>query len=756
MFGYMGKLICRAPAAILALFLALTVLGGMYSLDVMRRLTLAPGLEVPGSGSAEVLQRNRERLGMDTTLVLLLFSPRGNAAIQVDDPDYRSAAEAVLAGVAVSPDVRSAHGYYSSNDRHFVSRNGRETYAVLELARGRDEGVGALERLRPLLCSPLLKVELGGELPTYVDTREQLEKDLHKAEIISFVSLAVLLVWVFGSLVAALLPLIVSAVTVILSLAMLKALTPFMEISVYSANVATMLGLGLAVDYGLYMLSRFREELSRHDGADSSLCATLVTAGRTIMYSGFTVALSLACLFLLPQRFFQNMGLAGAISVGMAMLASIILLPALLVLLGRRVNRCTLPWLERVTQRRESGEGWYRFSHFVMRHARLVLAATLTLLALLGLPALHLKVGLADYRSLPEGAESRRVIEAMQTEFPLTGLDPIVVVAQTGKAVRETDSIAAIDALTRAISALPGAKRVVGLTTLDAKLTTSDYQMLYANAEQFPIAAQALEAHARGDHSKLYVFYDATAQSEQARHLVRQIRALPTPPGMVAFHVGGLPAFHLDYLASLRDGVPRTIAAIVVVIFVLLFLMLGSLFVPFKVVLTNLLSLSATYGVLVLIFQDGYLAGLLGFTPPGSLEGTVLVLIFASAFGLSIDYEVFLLSRVKEACVATGGDNLHAVSIGVQRSGPIITNAAMLIAIVLGAFALGEVVLIKQMGLGLLVAVIVDATIVRMLLVPASLRLMGRFNWWAPKPLLAIYERLNLGEASSQPTGKTP
>lgn len=754
MFGSMGKLICRSPAIIVVLFVVLSGLGGLYSLDVMHHLALAPGWEVPGTGSAEVLQRNREKLGMDTTPVILLFSPRDNV-LPVDDPRYRQEAERVLAGVAANPDVRSAHSYYASNDRLFVSRSGFETYAVLELARAHDEGVGALERLRPALGSALLKVELGGELPTYVDTRSQLERDLRKAELISFVLLAVLLVWVFGSLVAALLPLIVGGVTVVLSLALLKALTQFMEISVYTANVVTMLGLGLAVDYGLYMLARFREEMARNDGPKSSLCATLLTAGRTVAYSGLTVGLSLACLWLLPQRFFQNMGLAGAISVGMAMLASVLLLPALLVLLGGRVNNCTLPWLSQMSRRREAGLGWYRFSHFVMRHARLVLVGTLLLLTLLGLPVLHLKVGLADAKALPESAESRRVLDAIHRDFPRAGLDPMMIVVQTKKAARDPASIAAIDQLSRSIAALPGVTRVVGLTTLDPGLTLADYQMLYANAEQFPVAAQALEMHARDDHSKLYVFHDVPAQSEQARQMVREVRALATPSGMTAFHVGGLSAFHLDYLTSLREGVPLTIGAIIVVIFVLLFLMLGSIFVPFKVVLTNLLSLSATYGGLVLIFQDGYLASLLGFTPPGSLEGTVLVLIFASAFGLSIDYEVFLLSRVKEACVATG-DNLHAVSLGVQRSGPIITNAALLIAMVLGAFAIGEVILMKQMGLGLLIAVIVDATIVRMLLVPASLRLMGRLNWWAPKPLLAVYERLNLGETPSPPTGKKP
>jgi uncharacterized membrane protein YdfJ with MMPL/SSD domain len=320
-----------------------------------------------------------------------------------------------------------------------------------------------------------------------------------------------------------------------------------------------------------------------------------------------------------------------------------------------------------------------------------------------------------------------------------------VLAIQTRGPAHEAGMLAGLDRLTRQIQAVPGVSGVKGLVSVDPTLALADYQLLYAYPEQFPLATETLAAYAKGDHTLMVVDYSPPPVSEEARRVVERIRAIPLPEGVVQVQVGGFPAFHLDYLESLGYWVPWTIAAIVCVIFVLLFFMLGSVLIPLKAVLTNLLSLSATFGALVWVFQDGNLSQWLDFTPQGSMDGTILVLIFAAAFGLSIDYEVFLLSRVKEMCQHTG-DNMRAVAAGIQRSGPIITSAALLIGIVLGAFAMGEVVFMKAMGLGLLISVLVDATLVRMLLVPASLRLLGRLNWWAPKPLMALYQRFNLSE----------
>lgn len=750
---FVAGLTLRHPWMVVLVGVVLVALASVYSLDVMRHLTLAPGWEVPGSGSAEAQRQVREHLGRDETQVFLLFRPRAPALGDIDSPDYRDAVEAVIARIARNPDVRGVASYPMTGDVRLRSQDGRLSYAVAQVARGDDEGVAAFQRIRAQLASDRLEVSLGGELATYVDMREQLERDIWRAELVSFVALGLLLVLVFGSLAAALLPLMIGGVTIILSVALLKLCSQFMDISLYTANVVSMLGLGLAIDYGLFMVSRFREELDAADGvgapgdASASLARTLATAGRTVAFSGLTVAASLFCLLLLPQRFFQNMGLAGGISVAAAMLASVILLPALLALLGHRVNSLPLPTLTRRASQQREGSGWYHFSQFVMRHARAVLLVTLALLLAMGLPVLHMQVGPSDSKSLPASAESRQVQQTLDQAFPHAGLSPLVLAIHTRGAAQAPDNLAALERVTRQIQALPGVTRVTGLVSVDPQLSLADYQLLYQYPGQFPLAEQTLAEHARGDFTVIRVDYSYPPISAEARALVRQIRAIPAPAGVETIAVGGFPAFHLDYLASLAQWVPWTIAAIVCVIFVLLFLMLGSVLIPLKAVLTSLLSLSATFGALVWIFQDGHLAGLLNFTPQGSMDGTILVLIFAAAFGLSIDYEVFLLSRVKEVCRATGGDNMKSVALGMQRSGPIITSAALLIGIVLGAFATGEVVFMKAMGLGLLLSVIVDATLVRMLLVPASLRLLGRLNWWAPAPLMRLYRRINLEEA---------
>lgn len=724
-------------------------------MNIEHRLTLDPGWAAPDSGSARAAARLREDLGRDAEPVVVLFRPRAGGPQQVDDFAYRIAVDAALAPLYANPNVESVHTWYATGNAALRSRDGSMTYAIVHLRKGRDEGVAAFRSLRASLASRELDIALGGELAVYVDVREQLDHDLRLAESVSFVLLAVLLVWVFRSGVAAMLPLIVGAITIVSSIAWLKLATWFTEINVYAPNVVSMLGLGLAVDYSLFMVSRFREELSHGMPTELALSTMMRTAGRTLTFSGITVAASLFCLFLLPQRFFHNMGLAGGISVASAMLATLLLLPALLALLGERVNRWVPPFLATSPDTSEQGR-WYRFSHFVMRHARVVLGVSIAILLVMGLPVKDMKVGPADSRSLPLTAESRQVQETLEQHFAAGEIVPITVVARTRFELTESNSIAALYKLSADIAALPGVAHVTGLTSLDPALTLADYQLMYRNPEAFPQAAAALQEFGRGQTSVLYVHFQASPTSDAARGLVARIRALPLSDGLQDIQVGGFPAFHLDYLDTLREHVPMVLLAIVCVIFVLLFLMLGSILVPVKVVLTNLLSLSATFGALVWIIQEGHLASWLGFTPQGALDGTILVLIFASAFGLSIDYEVFLLSRVKEMCDATKGDSLKSVSTGMQRSGPIITNAALLIGVVLGAFAMGEVVFIKAIGLGLLLSVVVDATLVRMLLVPSTLRLMGWLNWWAPKPLMAVYQRLNLSETETEPRRPRP
>ena len=427
MFAHLGRLLCRFPWVFIAIASTVVGLAAGFGADVVRHLTLAPGWDVPESGSELALKHLRYRLGKDETPVIVLFRGKPGGPTKVDDPAFRRAVEAALAGIGHNPDVAGVNSYYGSGDTRLRSTGGDLTYALVNLKLSSDEGMGAYQRLRAQLRSERLEIELGGELATYVDVREQLAKDIWNAEVVSFILLALLLVWVFGSVVAAALPLIIGGVTIILSAALLKFFTLFTDVSVYAANVVSMLGLGLAIDYGLFIVSRYREELALGGSPRAILFATLSTAGRTVAYSGLTVAASLFCLLLMPQRFFQNMGLAGGISVGSAMITSVVLLPALLALLGPRVNRLALPVLARRVAREEGSGGWYRFSQFVMRHAIPVLIVAFLLLGAMGLPVLHMQVGPSDSKSLPASAESRRVQETLDRDFRHAELSPLVL-----------------------------------------------------------------------------------------------------------------------------------------------------------------------------------------------------------------------------------------------------------------------------------------------------------------------------------------
>lgn len=745
----MGRLIGRHPRLIFLLGIVLVLAAAHWDRGLSAHLTLSPGLEAPDSGSSLAQTWLKRHLDHDETLVIVLFRARQPG---LPEREFRDAVERTLEGIDRNPDVRNVKSHFSSGDERLMSTDGRMTYAVVSLARGNDEGLAAYQHLRRSLASDSLDIRLGGELATYVDVRDRLEHDIWRAELLSFAVLAIMLVWVFGSAVAALLPLLTSAASIVLAYTALKICADFFDVGVYAVNVVSMLGLGLAIDYSLFIVSRYREELAHggisRGGRIGALLTTLNTAGRTVLFSGLTVAASLLCLIMLPQRFFQDMGLAGAIAVASAMLSALFFLPALLHLLGRRVNALALPWLDHHAAQAMEGGLWSRIGNFVIRHARSVLPLSLLVLVGMALPAYRLSIGPADSRILPTDAESRQVDETLNTQFAPPDLQPLLVVVRTKGAASSPEALVAIDTLTRTIDAMPNVTGVKSLTRVDPRLGLADYQLLYRYPEQFPLAANTLSQFARGSFSVISVNYFMAPTSPEARELAAKIRALPMPDGLIDVQVGGYPAFHLDYIDALKQGVPYVFAAIVAINLLLLFLMLGSVVVPIKAVLANLFSLSATFGALVWIFQIGHLSGPLDFTPQANLDGTLLVLIFAMAFGLAIDYEMFLLARIREAC-NSGLEFCDAVAEGVRRSGPVITGAAMLICVVLAAFATGSVVSMKAMAVGLLVSITADATLVRMLLVPATLKLLGQYCWWAPAPLARLHRRAGWQERIS-------
>jgi RND superfamily putative drug exporter len=530
--------------------------------------------------------------------------------------------------------------------------------------------------------------------------------------------LLILLLVIFGGLAAACLPLAIGGLAILGSFTALRLLTLFTSVSVFSLNITTILGLGLAIDYGLFLVSRFREELHRQDSVEDAVARTVATAGRTVMVSGITVAIVLASLLLFPETILRSMGYGGVATVLVDMLAALIVLPALLAVLGPKVNALRIRRSIARPPAAEDSGGWYRLAHSVMRRPVLYAVPIVVLLLALASPFLKIVWGGVDATALPASAAPRVVTEALNSDFPGNPTAPIEAVVQFGGPIAGSPARgAALAAYAGRLGHLPGISgaQVTGV---------------------------------RGDIARVDLTYAPGPYTPQARALVAQVRDVPVPAGARAY-AGGQTAALADELSSIGQTLPWMALMVVLATFVLLFLAFGSVVLPVEAIVMNILSLSAMFGVITWIFQDGHLSGLLGFTPNGTISPVSPVLMFAIMFGLSMDYQVFLLSRIRERYVLTG-DNTAAIAFGVQRTGGVITSAALLLIIVVGAFSTSSITFIKLIGVGMIVALILDATLVRVLLVPAVMRLLGEANWWAPAPLRRLYARYGIREDDGQ------
>src|SRR5829696_4005964 len=613
-------------------------------------------------------------------------SPDLIALVRLGAPADSAAAQGRLARVARALQdrgVASVARYERGGDRSLVSKDGRSSYVV---ATFRDDADGVLDRVQAR-TERIDGVTLGGSELSYEQVGTQVSEDIARAELLAFPILFGLSLFVFRGLVAALLPLAVGATTIMLSFLAMRFVNGVVEpMSIYALNLITGLGLGLAIDYSLFMVSRFREELERGLDTAAALRATMVTAGRTVLFSSVTVAAALAALLVFPLRFLYSMGVGGVVCALAAALVSLTLLPAILAALGPRVNAWSPKRFRQALHREASdvrGGFWYRLSQTVMRHPVPIAATAAAGLIALGIPFLGVAFTGVDASVLPRDHSARVVDDALKTEFPPSRTAPVYVAAQGGPRDR-----AAVERYARRLGELPG---VVGAPRVQAA------PGLYR-----------IDLVGRGP-----------ALAEPAKELVRDVRAASAP---VSVRVGGQSAAFLDQQKALSDSLPIALVILATTTLVILFLMTGSVVLPVKALVMNLLTLSAAFGLLVLIFQDGHLEGLLGFTSQGALESSQPVLLFAVAFGLSTDYGVFLLTRIKEAH-DRGAPNSEAVSLGLERTGRIVTFAALLIG----------------------------ATIVRALLVPSLMRLLGDWNWWAPKPLARLHRRIGLSESGPAP-----
>ncbi|MEV8595317.1 MMPL family transporter [Streptomyces sp. NPDC052012] len=729
--GGWTRLVTARPRLSLLAALVLTVLAVLAGSGVADRMG-SGGWEDPDAESTYATKA-LEREFPDSQPNFLLLVDAGGAS--VDDPAVAAEAKRLAERLAREEGVTGVGSYWQSGSPALRAGDGHEALIAARITGDETTMNETLDRIAPSYRGErgAVDVSVGGPVAVRHEMQTIIQEDLLRAEMIALPVTLVLLVMVFGSAVAALLPLGIGIVAILGTNAILRGLTEFTDVSVFAMNLTTALGLGLAIDYALFIVRRFREELST--GADplTAVGATLRTAGRTVLFSALTVAVSLAAMLLFPQYFLRSFAYAGIAVVLLAAAAALILLPAALVLLGHRVNSLDLRRLfrrgrpdrtpetaaETAAEKAavEEGAAWGRTARLVMRRAPFFALGTTAVLVLLGLPFLGVKFGTADDRQLPSSAESHIAQQHIREGFPGSPGGGLEVLAE-GRATE-----AQYAAYKERIAALPDVVRVDG-----------------------PLV--------KGDAAYFTVLPEGEAVDDPAQRLVGELRAVDAP---FDTKVTGAAAVLVDSKDAIAEQLPLAAVFIVLVTLLLVFLLTGSVLIPVQAVVLNALSLTAMFGAVVWVFQDGHLSGLLGFTSPGSIETTLPVLMFCVAFGLSMDYGVFLLSRIKEEYEKTG-DHDQAVRHGLQRTGGLITAAAVILAVVMVAIGTSRVTNTKMLGLGIALAVLMDAMIVRSLLVPSVMRLTGRATWWAPAPLRRFHERFGLseGEPARPSTEKEP
>ncbi|MFF3228601.1 MMPL family transporter [Nocardia suismassiliense] len=751
-----AQIATRYPRAILLAAAALAILCGVFGATAASHLKSA-GFTSPDAESSEVerlLADNFE--GASPNYVLLVSSEAG-----ADAPATRAAGTHLVDTLRARADVKGVQSYWTAQPAvasALRSTSGKDALVLAYLSGDETDAQRTAGELTEQLTGTTdgVTVRQSGIAAVYHDVNKQITHDLALAEGVAIPVSLVVLVLVFGSLIAAALPLTVGIFAILVTLAILRVFTLVTDVSIYALNMTTALGLALAIDYSLFIVSRYREELANGLDPVPATIRAVQTAGRTVLYSALTVALSLAVLSIFDIYFLRSFAYAGVAVVATAAAAAIVILPAALALLGHRVNALDI----RVPLRRMVGRSapdpmaplvpeqsrWYRVVTWVMGHSVPVALILVVLFLALGSPFLSVKFGYPDDRVLPTSAASRQVGDVLRAEFPAanSGNSTTVVldgyqggpgpVGEYAKGLSRTDGVSAV--LSSAGVFVKGARVAGGPPGM---------------------------ANGTGEYLNVATRVDPFSPAGEAQ--LHELRAVPAPAPAL---FGGAAAVNADALDSLGKRMPLAIALIALATFVVLFLFTGSLLLPLKAIVLNTLSLTAAFGAMVWIFQDGHLSGLLGFTAVGYMTPTMPILMFCLAFGMSMDYEVFLLSRVREEWLASGQvvdgvvvrtakDNEHALAVGVARTGRIFTAAAVLMAIVIGAMVTSKVSFIQLMGLGLTLTVLADATLVRTMLAPALMKLMGTANWWAPAPLARLHARIGLREhADAVPAERVP
>jgi len=747
MFARWGRFVYRFRWATLV---ASALLLGLSIVALLTGAQLAGnggfGGNLPAGQAAKLVSDEiQAQKGSPGSSMTLLFS---SSTMSVTDPAYQAAVENAVTALSNDSRVTALQTPYSvppADRTGLISRDGRMALVVVELKDSSLKAQGYFEQLVAEVHPGPLRVVATGDVPINQAFNTTLESDLRRAEFVALPVVLVLLVLIFASVVAAFLPLGVGVLAIVGGIGGTLFLAHFTDVSQYAINVVTLIGLGVAIDYSLFIVNRFRDELAAGASREDAVATAMSTAGRAITFSGITVAIGLSAMLFYQGTFLASMGAAGAIVVGIAVFYGLTFLPALLSVLGGRVDRLRLPFL----RPRAVGTGaWHSMALWVMRRSWLVLVPALVLLVLAGTPFLQLHLAQGGVDQLPPSNQARQGYDTLVKDFPGQDQTSIeAVVYYPGSQAITPDHIGDLYDLSRRLAAEPNVLRVQSIVDLDPSLTRADYQRLYSGpTSSLPQSMQQALAVGSGQHILLLnLLTSKQYTSDEARAIVNEVRAQYVPGGQVL--ATGETATDLDVVHFILQRTPIAVGTVIAITYVVLFLLTGSLVLPFKAVLTNLFSISASFGAMVFIFQEGHFSKLFGFTPQ-SIDPSIPVILFSIVFGMSMDYEVLLISRIQEEYRRTG-DNQAGVAMGLEKSGRLITGAAAIMVAVFISFGLADVVIIKAIGIGLAIAVAVDATIVRILIVPAVMRILGRANWWAPGPLMRLHRRIGAGESRS-------
>ena len=796
-FNALGHITYRYRWLVVLAWGALLIAGAFFAPNVSDRLK--GGFGSANSEAEQVQDIMIEEFGVSPNSLTIVFEGGGLLA---ENSQFQEAEDRALDEVRELEEVENVIGYSETNDYRFVSEDGGESYALVNFNTPYDDAQDLVDEVREKVRTEELTTYVTGAPAVYMDITEASNEDIRQAEKYAFPLALVILIVAFGSLVAAGIPVLIGGAGVVVTLSVLYFLAGFYDMSVFALTISTMLGLGLGIDYALFAVSRFREELENGRPVSEAVPRTVETAGRSIFFSGTAVLIGLTGLLFFPYMFMRSIGVAGALVVLFSVASALTLLPAVLAILGPKVNALS------VRRRRASGTVgagfWTRSAELVMRHPVSVLLVVGVMLLVLLYPVTHMKVGVPEASVLPEEYESRQGNDILRESFDYASLTPIYAVAtlpddplsaeglgeiqSLGERIEETEGIDHVESIytvgVEAVGRLaqarleaeaeaatgvdeaveeqlaslreqygsvpPGAEEQIRAEAearvseeLDAQVPELPDGVFdngtvtpegVANFLNLPEARNseelenALRNYTTGERAIIQAVTENSPYTEEARDAVGKVRALE-PPADTSLLVGGLPAGQRDFISNLYGNAPYAVAFVLGVTYLVLFLTFRSVFIPLKAVIVNILSLTASFGTMVFVFQDGHLSGLLGFTPLGFVEATVPILMFCTIFGVSMDYEVFLLSRIRES-YEHGESNAASVSKGLVATAGIITSAAAIIVVVTGAFAFTGITTTKAIGLGLAVAVFVDATIIRVLLVPATMRILGDWNWW--------------------------